>query len=58
MKLNDENVVDNMTGGRCILTDSMKSGDDYFNFGHNSEIGYYIESDNTIPAYLVGSYYL
>jgi len=39
-------VVDNMTRGRCIPTDSMKSGDNYSNL-HNFGNGDYIESDKT-----------
>jgi len=54
MKLNVEMVVGNMTRGNCILTNSMKSGDNYSNFDYNSGIGAYVESDKINPAYLVG----
>ena len=39
-------VVDNMTRGRCIPTDSMKIGDNYSNL-HNFGNGDYIELDKT-----------
>jgi len=52
-----EKVIDNMTWGRYISTDSMKSGDDFTNSGHYSGNGNYIESDKINPAYLVGSCY-
>jgi len=35
MKLNVGKVVDHMTRGSCILTDSVKSDDDYSNLVHN-----------------------
>jgi len=50
-------VVDNMTRGRCIPIDLMKSRDCYSNFDHNSKNRDYIESDKTKLAYLVGSCY-
>jgi len=46
-----------MTRGRCIPTDSMKSGDDCFNLVHNTRIGKYVESDKTNLAYLSDSCY-
>jgi len=51
-----ERVVDNMTRGRCIPTDSMKSRDDCSNLGHNFENWDYIESNKTNLVHLVGSY--
>ena len=44
-----EKTVDHMTLGRYISTDSMKSGDDFTNFGHHSGDGEYIELDKTNP---------
>jgi len=35
-------------------TDSVRSGDNYPNLVHNTEIGAYIDSDKTNLAYLVG----
>ena len=55
MKFNVGKVIRNMTRERCILTDSIKSGDD---FDHNFMIGDYVESDKIKLAYLVGSSYL
>ena len=52
-----EKTVDHMTQGRYISTDSMKSGDDFTNFGHHCGDGKNIELDKTNPIYLVGSYY-
>jgi len=48
-------MFDNMTQGRYIPTDSIKSGDDYSNLDHNSEIGEYVESDKTNPVCLSSS---
>ena len=42
-------MVDNMTWGRCIPTDSVKSGDDCPIFIHSTKIGAYIDSDKTNP---------
>ena len=53
MKLNVSKVVDNMTQGSCIPTDSVKSRDDYSNFIHKLEIGAYVNSDKTNPTYFV-----
>ena len=54
MKLNVGKMVDYMTRGSCIPTDSMMSGDDYSNLVHNTGIGVYVESDKINLAYLVG----
>ena len=55
MKLNVGKVVDNMTQGNCIPTNSVKSGDDdYSSLIHNIETGAYVDSDKTNPAYLIG----
>jgi len=54
MKLNVGQVVNSMTRGSCILTDSVKSGDDHPNLIHNTGVGAYTDSDNTNPAYLIG----
>jgi len=40
--------------GRCIPTDSVKSGDDDSNFVHYTGTGAYVDSDKTKLAYLVG----
>jgi len=47
-------VIDNMTRGSCIPTDSVKSGDDHFNHVHNIGDETYIDSDKTNPTYLIG----
>ena len=47
-------VVDSKTQGSYIPTDSVKTGDDYPNFIHNTGIGAYTDSDKTNLAYLVG----
>ena len=47
-------VVDNMTRGSFIPTDSMKSRDDYSSLVHNIGTGAYVDSDKTNLAYLVG----
>jgi len=57
MKLKFGNLVDNMTQWRCIPTDLMKSGDDYSNLGHNSEIRDYVELDKINPIYLANAGY-
>ena len=54
MKLDVEKVVDQMTGGSCIPTDSVKSGDDCSSFIHNIGVGACVNSDKTNPTYLVG----
>jgi len=54
MKLNVGNVVDHMTQGSCISTDSMKSGDYYSNFVHNIGTGAYVDWDKINLAYLIG----
>ena len=53
MKLDVSKVVDNMTQGSCIPSDSMKSGDDYSSLVHSIETGAYIDSDKTNLVYLV-----
>jgi len=47
-------MVDNMTRGSCITIDSVKSGNNYSNLVHNTEIGDNIDSDKINPTYLVG----
>jgi len=47
-------VVDKMTRGSCIPTDSVKSGYNYSSLVHNIGTGAYIDSDKTNPTYLVG----
>ena len=47
-------VVDNMTRGSCIPTNSVKSRDDYSTLVHNIGTGPYVDPDKTNPAYLVG----
>ena len=54
MKLDVGKVVDSMTRGSCIPTDSVKSGDDHLNLVHITGIGACTNSDKTNPAYLVG----
>ena len=54
MKLNVGKVVDRMTQGNGIPTDSVKSGDDYSKLVHNIGDGTYIDSDKTNMTYLVG----
>ena len=54
MKLFVGEVVDGKTRGSCILTDSVKSGDDYPILVHNTGIGAYIDSDKTKLTYLIG----
>ena len=54
MKLNVEKVVDNITWGKCIPTDSMKSGDNCSNLVYNTRVREYVESNKINPAYLVG----
>ena len=46
MKLDVSKVVDRMTRESCIPTDSVKSGNDYFNLTHSIGTGAHIESDN------------
>ena len=47
-------VVDNMTRGRCIPTDSVKSDDDHPNIIHNTGVRAYTDSDKINLTYLVG----
>ena len=54
MKLFVGKLVDSKTRRSCILTDSVKNGDDYPILVHNTGIGAYIDSDNTNPEYFVG----
>ena len=54
MKLDIGKVVNNLTSGRCISIDSVKSRDDYSNFVYKLEIGAYIDSDKASSTYLVG----
>ena len=54
MKLEVSKLVDHMTLGSCIPTDSVKSGDDCPGLIHNIGTGAYIDSDKTNLAYLVG----
>jgi len=53
MKLKVGQVIDSMTLGSCIPTDSVKSGDDHSNLVHNTRVGVYTDSDKTNPTYLV-----
>jgi len=54
MKLNVGSMASNITRRSCIPTNSMKSGNDYFNLDYNFEIGAYVESSKINLAYLVG----
>jgi len=54
MKVDVGKVVDSMTQGSCIFTDSVKSGDDHLNLVHNAGVRECTDSDKTSPAYLVG----
>ena len=54
MKLFVGKVVDSKTRGSCILTDSVKSGDDDSGLVHNIKTGVYVNSDKTSSVYLVG----
>ena len=55
MKLVAGKVVDHMSRGSCIRTDSVKRGDDdCFSLFHNIGTGAYVDSDKTILAFLVG----
>ena len=55
MKLNVGKVVDHMTRGSCIPTDSKKSEDNnYSSLVHNIGTGVYVNSDKTNLTYLVG----
>jgi len=49
-----DKVVENLTQGRWIPIDSMKSWDYFDKFGHKSGDMGYIESDEFNLAYLVG----
>ena len=42
-------VVDNMTRGSCIPTDSVKNRDDYSNLVHNIGTEAYVDSDKINP---------
>jgi len=53
MKLDVGKVVDYMTRGSCIPTDSVKSDDDCSSLVYSIGTGAYIDSDKTNPAYLV-----
>ena len=53
MKLDVGKVVDHMTRGSCIPTDSVKSGDECSSLVHNIGTGAYIDSDKTNPTNLV-----
>jgi len=54
MQLDVGKVVNYMTRKSCIPTDSMKSGDYCSSLVYSIEIGAYIDSNKTNPAYLVG----
>ena len=54
MKLFVGKIVDSKTWESCILTDSVKNGDDYPIFVHNIGIEVYTDSDKTNLTYLVG----
>ena len=47
MKLDVGKVVNYMTRGSCIPTDSVKSGDDSSSLVHSIGTGAYIDSDKT-----------
>ena len=47
-------MVDHMTLGSCIPTDSVKSVDNCFGLVSNAGTGAYIDLDKTNPAYLIG----
>ena len=47
-------IVDNMTQGSYIPTDSVKSSDNCSSLIHNIEIEAYVDSNKTKLAYLVG----
>ena len=53
MKMIIGKVVDNMTQGHCIPTDSVKSGDNHSNLVHNTGAGIYTDSDKANTTYLV-----
>ena len=53
MKLDVGKVVNSMTRGSCIPTDSVKSDDDRPNLVHNTGVGACTDSDKTNPVYLV-----
>ena len=54
MKLNVGKVVDHMTRGSCIPTDSVKSDYDCSSLVHNIRTGADIGSDKTNPTNLIG----
>jgi len=54
MKLDVGKVVDYMTWGSSIPTDSMKSGDDCSSLIHSIGTRAYIDSDKSNPTHLVG----
>jgi len=47
-------VVDRITQGGYIPTDSVKNEDDDSSLVHNIGTGVYVDSDKTNPSYLVG----
>ena len=51
MKLDIGKVVDNMTQGRCIPIDSMKSSDDYSSLVHSIGTEVCIDSDKSNLAH-------
>ena len=57
MKLDVGKVVDHMTQGSCIPTDSVKSEDDCSSPFYNVRTGTYIDSDKINLTYLVGYSY-
>jgi len=52
--MNIGKMVDKMTWGSCIPTDSLKSGDNDFSLVHNIRIGAYIDSNKTNLTNFVG----
>ena len=56
MKLNVSKMIDSMTRGSCISTDSVKSGNDYSSLVYSIRTGSHIEPDNPNSAYKVGSF--
>ena len=52
-----DKVIENLTWGRWISIDSVKSWNYFWNVGHQISGMGYIESNTSNPAYLVGSYF-
>ena len=54
MKPDVGKVIDHLTQGSCIPTDSVKSGHDCSSLVHSIGAEAYIDSDKTNPIYLIG----